>query len=69
MLCKCGHEQDAHYTYILNGHPQTRCRACDPWVKAGIKGGGNFTIQAGSRFEQQDRAADHEFVPSMASQN
>lgn len=66
MNCKCGHSKEEHYSYILNGRPQSRCKGCDPWKGAG---GGVFVIDAGSKFEQQDRAADHDFVESAASSN
>lgn len=32
-LCVCGHPRSAHYTYILNGLPQERCKACDPFAQ------------------------------------
>lgn len=68
-VCKCGHGREKHYQYINNGKDTTRCRACDPWVKAGIKGGGVFEVIQGSEFETWDRAADHPFEVSMASSN
>lgn len=68
-LCRCGHAKERHYTYCNNGNDTTRCRGCDPWVKANIQGGGVFVITTGSEFYQRDRAADHPFVASSAREN
>lgn len=68
-LCRCGHVREEHYTYIRNGRDQSRCKKCDPWNGIRGKGEGNFAIESGSRFEQADRAADHNFEASAARTN
>jgi len=60
-LCVCGHEHDDHYSYSLNGHPQTRCKACDPHT--GIRQPGNYVMDSGTYEAAMYEAADHEFEP------
>lgn len=57
-LClTCGHDEADHYTYILNGRPQQRCRACDPLKDRT----GNIEIVAGSETDRLYKFADHDF--------
>ena len=67
MLCKCGHEKSEHYRYCNNGKDTPRCRKCDPndWKNMAAVS----VVITGSRHDQLDKAADHEFVESVASLN
>ncbi len=58
--CQCGHDRERHYTYILNGREQWRCKWCDPFLGNGR--GGNFVMS--DAMAKLDQAADHEFVES-----
>lgn len=57
--CICGHEYADHYTYRLNGRPQSRCKSCDPLT--GVTG--NYMMVDGSYEAAMFHAADHDFEP------
>jgi hypothetical protein len=61
VICICGHEQAAHYDYILNGHDQTRCRECDPHKS---REPGNYVMDGDSYEAAMFFAADHAFEPA-----
>lgn len=63
QLCVCGHKHEDHYTYILNGHEQSRCKSCDPM--AGLPAG-NYEMVSDSYVAAMNKAADHEFEPMEA---
>lgn len=60
MLCRCGHPEEEHYTYIRNGEQAWCCRSCDPM--SGIPAG-NYAMDADSYVAAMYRAADHAFDP------
>lgn len=64
-LClTCGHPEQDHYEYILNGSPQTRCKTCDPHTgKRGMSS--CYAMQSGSEEDRMYRFADHDFVPML----
>lgn len=55
----CGHPRSAHYTYILNGAAQMRCRLCDPHRNR--RGGGEYEMVSGSAEADMYLLADHDF--------
>lgn len=63
-LClTCGHAKSDHYTYVLNGHDQQRCKKCDPHT--GKRIGAVHAMQAGSEEDRMYHFADHDFVPML----
>jgi hypothetical protein len=62
MICRCGHPEDDHYEYILNGRPQTRCRECDPHKN---RAPGNYAMDSDSYVAAMYHAADHDFEPPV----
>ncbi len=69
-LCKCGHPRSDHYSYLLytvkGEKQQPRCKKCCPHRNLPQ---GNYATVIGSKFDQFDKAADHEFVASPSSTN
>jgi hypothetical protein len=61
--CRCGHDREAHYEYVLNGRAQGRCRDCDPTKH---RTPGNYVMVADSYEAAMDRTADHDFAPDPA---
>lgn len=59
--CVCGHPFDDHYVYSLNGHPQGRCRTCDPHTRSDKPG--NYVMDSGSYEAAMYHAADHDYDP------
>jgi hypothetical protein len=56
----CGHPESDHYTYILNGRDQTRCRSCDPHTGKEIPT--LYAMESGTYEAAMYHAADHDFV-------
>lgn len=59
--CRCGHQRADHYTYILNGHEQVRCKQCDPFTRSRAQ---QVAIQPGTYLHAMYHAADHDFEPA-----
>lgn len=62
-MCICGHPESDHYTYCLNGHDQTRCKACDPFIGRRFEGVVNIEADGDSYVARMNVAADHDFQP------
>lgn len=59
-LCRCGHPESDHYTYILNGVETWICKSCDPMSRLPS---GNYESQQDSYFWEMRIAADHPYEP------
>lgn len=59
-ICKCGHPKSDHYEYILNGHPQIRCKKCDPHSNRSNMPT-HYAMTSGSAESDMYLAADHDF--------
>lgn len=62
--CVCGHDRSEHYEYILNGRPQTRCKACDPHKHRG-SGSDIRVMVKGTAESDMYFYADHDFKPQV----
>lgn len=67
QICACGHSESDHYEYICNGHPQSRCKSCDPTNRFEFNGAVDVAFVSGSYIEAMSRAADHGFTPAEAT--
>ena len=61
-LCHCGHVEQEHYQYFMNGVLTWICKSCDPFNKLGIDVGGDY-VETSSRDPRFVDASDHEYLP------
>lgn len=62
-ICRCGHEQARHYTYIRNGVDTEACADCDPFNKPKYAGATTIGVNAGSYDAAMHEAMNHPFAP------